>query len=244
MNPDKIGFYYNCYKNKYATDNILENLRKYYPHNKIFLMSDCGDDFSDLAIKYNCEYFYSTINILGGKIVNGKPFMGFANSNCMKEYLKIIKLAIESCKTDYIVFMEDDVVINGLIQEFPEHSGGDTNTNHFNSLLNKEGIEIFNQMYPDIKFNYWNLAGGSIVHSDTLLECIEKTSLDKLLFFDKYCICPLGFCHTNDVVLSFLLMINYKTNNKWTNTSKSNISHPDKRFYNKNLSFKDGVYRK
>ena len=36
----KIGFYYNCYKNRYATDKILENTRKIYPNNPIFLMND------------------------------------------------------------------------------------------------------------------------------------------------------------------------------------------------------------
>lgn len=241
---NKIGFYYNCYKNTYATDNILCILRKYYPENNVFLVSDNGYDFSDLALKYKCEYYYSDINILGGKIINGKSFMGFANLNCMMEYLKIISIAIKKCNSEYIVFMEDDVVINGLVETFPEHSGGDTNTNDFNNLLTDEGKIFFKQKYPNIKFNYWNLAGGSIIHSQTLLECIKNTIIDELLFFDKYATHPLGFCHTNDIILSFLLMINNKTNDKWTNTKKSNISHPNKMFYNKNLGIEHGVHRK
>lgn len=244
LGDNKIGFYYNCYKNKYATDNVLNVLRKYYPDNNIFLMSDKGDDFNDLALKYNCVYYYSNINILGGKIINSKPFMGFANTDCMMEYLKIIKIAIDKCDSEYIIFMEDDVVINGLINFFPKHSGGDTNTNNFNNLLNDEGKIFFKQKYPNIKFNYWNLAGGSIIHSQTLLECIENINIDELLFLNKYATHPLGFCHTNDIILSFLLAINGKTNDKWTNTPNSNIKHPDKRFYNKNLGIEQGVHRK
>ena len=67
-----VGFYYNCYKNKYATDKILEQLRQIYPTEPVFLLSDKGDDFSDIALKYNCFYKYSDINILGGRIINGK----------------------------------------------------------------------------------------------------------------------------------------------------------------------------
>ena len=67
-----VGFYYNCYKNRFATDNILKQTRTVYPDNPIFLICDKGDDLSDLAVKYNCKYYYSPINILGGRVVNNK----------------------------------------------------------------------------------------------------------------------------------------------------------------------------
>ncbi len=240
----KVGFYYNCYKNKYATDNVLNILRQFYPNSPVFLMCDKGDDFTDIAQKYNCEYYYSNINILGGAMYNGRPYMGFRDSDCLKEYLKIVKIAIKYCKTEYLIFMEDDVIINGIITEFPEHSGGDINHNKFSNLISKEGIDYLNDKYPNIKFSYWNMAGGSIVNCNTILECIEKTNIEEILYFNKYCTYPFGLCHTNDVTLNFLLMINGKTNDFFTNTHKSNMRHPDKRFYNQNLKIEDGVHRK
>lgn len=243
MDIKTIGFYFNCYKNKFATENVLALIRQFYPENKIFLMCDAGDDFSDLAAKYNCMYHHSPINILGGRIINDKPHMGFASTECLVQYLKTIKLAIESCETEYLVFMEDDTILENHISCLPTHSGGDTNVNYFYTLLNTEGKGLLQSKYPSTKFNYWNLAGGSVIHCVTMLECINNTNLEDMSMFDKYSLHPLGFCHTNDITLSFLLMIHGKTNDKWTNTSKSNIKHPDKRFYDKSMGIQDGVHR-
>ncbi len=240
---NKIGFYFNCYKNNFATDNILNIIRNFYPNNPIFLMCDNGNNFTDIAKKYNCIYYYSSINILGGKLINGNRYMGFSNSTCLIEYLKILEIAIKMCNSEYIVFMEDDSILINHINNFPLHSGGDININYFESLLTEEGFKIFKNKYPYAKFNYWNMAGGSIIHCQTLLECIQNTNINDILFFDKYSTHPLGFCHMNDIALSLLLLINGKTNEKWTNTTKSNILHPDKRFYNKNLTVSDGVFR-
>ena len=89
------------------------------------------------------------------------------------------------------------------------------------------------------------MAGGSIIHSATLLECINNTSFDEIKRFDKLTLTSFELWHTNDILISYLLMINGKTNDlQWTNTSKSNISHPDKRFYTQNLTIEQGVYRK
>jgi hypothetical protein len=147
-------------------------------------MSDNGDDFSDIVKKYNCIYHYSDMNILGGKMINEKKHMGFANTECLKKYLDILKLAIEKCGTEYIVFMEDDVIITGKIQEYPKDSGGNLSYNYFKHQLTAEGNKIFKSKYPNAQFDYWNLAGGSIINSQVLLDCIKKTSFDELIFFN------------------------------------------------------------
>ena len=240
-----VGFYYNCYKNKNATDKILEQLRKIYPSEPVFLLSDKGDDFGDIASKYNCFYKYSDIQILGGRIVNGVNHMCFTDEICAKHYLKMIKTALEICNTDYLVFMEDDVFIHNIITHFPEHSGGNFSKNLYSDQLKPEYKNIIKETYPNLQFDYWNMAGGSIIHSATLLECINNTSFDEIKRFDKLTLTSFELWHTNDILISYLLMINGKTNDlQWTNTSKSNISHPDKRFYTQNLTIEQGVYRK
>ena len=75
------------------------------------------------------------------------------------------------------------------------------------------------------------------------LQYRQNTNIDDLLELDNYCKPNLEVWHTNDVLLSFILMINGKTNELWTNTNKSNIIHPYKGFYNKSLSINEGVYR-
>lgn len=236
-----VGFYYNCYKNKYATDNILQQLRKIYPTEPVYLLSDKGDDFSDIATKYNCHYKYSQINILGGRIIDGKKHMCFTDEACARAYLSEILSAVNYCKTDYIILMEDDVFIHDKVKQFPQHAGGDVNVNNFPHILH-DFTPILKQ-YPGIKFNYWNLCGGSILHCNTIKECIENTSFEEIRRFDYLCKLKFDLWHTNDILLNYLLMINGKTADKWTNTGASMISHPDKRFYKGGVNENNGIYR-
>jgi hypothetical protein len=236
-----IGFYYNCYKNKFATDNVLKQLRKIYPTEPVYLLSDCGDNFADIALKYNCFYKYSPINILGGRVINGKKHMCFTNEQCAKAFLSEIINAIEYCKTDYIILMEDDVFIHDKVRYFPQHAGGDTNIgNKFRNVVHDFTPVL--QTYPNIKFDYWNLAGGSILHCNTIKECIENTSFEEIRKFDYLCKTPFEMWHINDVLLNYLLMIHGKTSDKWVNTQASMISHPDKRFYTE-VDESKGIYR-
>lgn len=240
----KVGFYFNCYKNYNATDNVLKILRKHYPDNPVFLMNDHGDDLSELARKYNCFYYYSPINILGGRIINDKRVMCFSNEECARHYLKVILKAIKYCKTEYLILMEDDVLINGQITHYPKHAGGDKIGNYFRSLLKNNDDSILYREYPKIEMNYWNLAGGSILNSKTMKECIKNTKFEEIKKFDKFCNSEFELWHTNDVLLNYILMINGKTAEEWTNTDKSNIIHPYKKFYDNNLGINEGVYRK
>ena len=91
--------------------------------------------------------------------------------------------------------------------------------------------------------DYWNLGGGSILHCNTIKECIQNTSFDEICKFDYLCKTPFELWHTNDVILNYILMINGKTSEKWTNTNNSMISHPDKRFYKEGINESKGIYR-
>jgi hypothetical protein len=240
----KIGFYYNCYKNRFATDNILKQTRIHYPNNPIFLMCDNGDDLSDLADKYNCKYYYSNINVLGGRIINDKKCHCFTDELCAKEFLKVILLALDYCNSDYIILLEDDVFVNGKVNDFPIHSGGYSGFNYYkHQMINNDDSPLYKK-YPNIKYNYWNLAGGSIINSKVLKQCIENTDFEEIKFFDTICKSEFQLWHSNDLILSYILMINGFTTEPWTGTSRSNIIHPDKRFYNENLTESAGVYRK
>jgi hypothetical protein len=216
-----VGFYYNCYKNRYATENILKQLRTIYPDEPIYLLSDHGDDFSDLAKTFNCYYKYSPIQILGGRVINGVRHMCFTNELCAKAYINEITAAINYCKTDYIVLMEDDVFIHGKIQQFPLHAGGELNSNKFQMQVH--------DFEP-------------ILNCKTIIECFEKTPFEEIRRFDYLCKTPFELWHTNDILLNYMLMINGKTADIWTNTNLSMIAHPDKRFYKK-VDNNLGIYR-
>lgn len=239
MNPT-VGFYYNCYKNRYATENILKQLRLVYPNEPVYLLSDHGDDFSDIAATYNCYYKYSPIQILGGRVINGVKHMCFTDESCAKAFINEITAAINYCNTDYIISMEDDVFIHDKIQLFPEHAGGDVNVNYYSVMVSD--FNPIRTYYHNIKFDYWNLGGGSILHCKTILECFYNTPFEEIRRFDYLCIYPFELWHTNDILLNYILMINGKTVDRWTNTQASMISHPDKRYYDK-VNVDLGIYR-
>ena len=54
-----FGCFHTVYKNKKATEFVLQEFRKYYPNNPYTLICDGGVDYSDLAEKYNCKYVHS-----------------------------------------------------------------------------------------------------------------------------------------------------------------------------------------
>lgn len=101
----KIGAYYQCFKNKGATDYVLAGFRHFYPDAPIVLVSDGGDDFSDLAQKYNCLYFWRpNIPSHNGKELAYDKKNWVVWWNEFKKYVSMIE-------ADYIIFLEDDVDI-------------------------------------------------------------------------------------------------------------------------------------
>ena len=48
----EFGVFYQVYKNQKAVRFVLENFRKNFPYNPITLISDGGEDFTNVAEKY------------------------------------------------------------------------------------------------------------------------------------------------------------------------------------------------
>ncbi len=63
----EFGVFYQVYKNQKAVRFVLENFRKNFPYNPITLISDGGEDFTNVAEKYRCK-FYMRENIFGDDI--------------------------------------------------------------------------------------------------------------------------------------------------------------------------------
>ena len=97
--------YHQCYKNKKATEFVIQQFRQYNPDVPYYLISDNGEDFSDIAEKYNC-YFVLDENNTG---MNYLP----------TEHAKILYQRLVNCfnhfNTDYVLLMEDDVLCRGKL---------------------------------------------------------------------------------------------------------------------------------
>jgi hypothetical protein len=102
----KLGAYIQLYKNDGKGELMIKNFRKFYPNpinSPIYLVSDNGDDFTELAEKYGCKYEHSLIN-------TGVKNNGFTKEE-MLVWLDRFQRCFAYCRTEYIIYLEDDVLV-------------------------------------------------------------------------------------------------------------------------------------
>jgi hypothetical protein len=102
----KFSVYHQCYKNKRATEFAISNFREYNPDVPYYLISDGGDDFSDIAKKYNCHFVLAPENIGTNYLEKDKA----------KIYLNRIRDSFIYSNCEYALTMEDDVLCRGKLE--------------------------------------------------------------------------------------------------------------------------------
>jgi hypothetical protein len=107
-----IGAYLQVYKNNNKVDFVLSKFREIYPDAPIYLVSDAGDDFTELSKKYNCFYEHATLN-------TGVSHIGFNKEQTLTWLLRFYN-ACKYVNTDHIIYLEDDVLVRRPIQINPE----------------------------------------------------------------------------------------------------------------------------
>lgn len=162
-----IGAYLQVYKNREGTENTLRYFRRSYPDSPLLLVSDNGDNFSDLADKYQCYYFHD------------RRGMGL---NCIDYYKVLILisrlelLASIMSNTSAILLLEDDVwVKKPLVGKFNSCFAGpwfgNTITVPMANLLKEFGKNID----PNMQFG---CSGGTIINTLALLDFLDDCNID------------------------------------------------------------------
>lgn len=101
-----FSVYHQCYKNQKATEFAIQQFRIYNPNIPYYLISDGGNDFSEIAKKYNCHFVLDSKNI-------GTNYL---ERDAAKIYLNRLKSAFEYSNSEYLLTMEDDVLCRGPIE--------------------------------------------------------------------------------------------------------------------------------
>jgi hypothetical protein len=176
---NNISAFFQTYKNKKATEFVLENFRKFHPDSPITLISDAGSNFTEISKKYNCNYIHSFINLgrQGSQNIkiNSEYNVDLRLGFNKEETLIWINRFYESCKysiknnCDYIVMLEDDVYVTNPITNLP--SGGFSCGENKDNLISPDLIEYLEKKY-DIKFDvrYYSCCGGAIFNAKTFVE--------------------------------------------------------------------------
>jgi hypothetical protein len=167
-----LGVHYQTWRNRPAVNYVLENFRKYYPNAPVRMVSDNGEDFSDLAQKYNCVFDFENVNIFPKGILVGHPMSGVTDIEPLGAYVWLRRL-YDTCKvfdTDWIVIMEDDVLTRGVVSSFPSTHAGGVVSFPLTPLLTAflMGRNLNNKTWG------YGLCGGGIINRSFFVNAYEK----------------------------------------------------------------------
>jgi hypothetical protein len=178
-----FGIYLQCHKNSFATYKCLENLRRFYPDCTVILLSDNGYDFTEMAKFFNCIYIHETENLwLTYKDLDS----GSHIENSMK-LINRVKHAFSLCKEEYVMWLEDDVIINSPIKGPLLYDINGFCPNRIQDFSNIELAKTYG--FIDINKEYkFTGHGGSIFHKQNTITCFnnEPIIMDILLNWRKY----------------------------------------------------------
>jgi hypothetical protein len=164
-----LGAYYACFNNKKATDAVLLNFRKYFPDSPICLISDGGEDFSDIAKKYGTYYYYLNNLFASGPINRYDSYRTI-------EWWNRQKMVCDITRSDYIIILEDDVYFkNGFNTEkaFALKGVG----KHRHNLFSKKIIDDIS-LFGNIRNDHYGMCGGSIYNANIFNTIYENVIYD------------------------------------------------------------------
>ena len=178
MGPNDFSCYYQVYNNPEATRKVLTQFRKHHPDNPIYMVSDGGLDFSDIAKEFGCVYQHSWLNIgywshtkpevIEYRATNGAkghPY-GWNVEEAMVYLDRFAKASIKSNKK-YTMLLADDVFVNKPIQidqDFDITYGG-FNLYNFKTLGQKIKLPDYyrEETYP----KGWGMCCGNFIKNSS-----------------------------------------------------------------------------
>lgn len=119
MSKPTLGVFYICFKERTAIEKSIESFKLHHPDGPIYLSSDGGYDYSYLEQKFDklkCSLDpEQTVGVTAKieEMMRKQEYPLVPLYMAAMEYLRRINLAIDYCKTDYILTMEPDVFIRG-----------------------------------------------------------------------------------------------------------------------------------
>lgn len=177
-----IGIHYQTFKNRIAVTQVIESFRQYYPDAPMRMVSDGGEDFTDLAEKYNCIFDYENENIYPKAIFVGNispnhtlPIWD-ASEICYgaKVWLRRLYDTCKKLNTDWIILFEDDVAtIKDSIMEFPKTDAASADCASYSPAL-KQYLENNPNVKKEYCWDGYGLVGGSIINRKFMIDAYEK----------------------------------------------------------------------
>lgn len=174
-----VGGWHYCFNQEKATEKALDSFKLHNPDSPYFLASDGGNDFSFLKNKYdNIFYKYYEKNLGYGK---SKAWENIETTNerieeevkVIKEWLNRVYESMVTMKTDYVIKMEDDVLIRGKIK-IPYGGNFGMCGLKTGNIYPKTILEKFKEITGKTLTPFWGAGGGVIYNANIFLSNFDN----------------------------------------------------------------------
>ena len=229
--------YFLAYRNPKATFECLRSFRQFHPTSIIELVSDGGgDDLADIARHFGCRYRRAQERV-------GAPPR---TREMMRDWLHRFADAAARCTAEYIMLLEDDVLIRGPIRRASRiaiagpYCGG--------ARLSPRLMNYLRQRHRHLTSDHYGGCGGSLFHRESLLEAAAAFRFEEFEFFRTleprighadvflttiFLLCGFEYTSLEDVYCEATgAYPDWKTNGR-------SIVHQYKKFYGQKLSPED-----
>ena len=230
----KFGAFFQCYKQPMATYKCLESFRKHYPDSTIVLLSDNGYNYDNMAKYFKCIYIHSDENVpLCSKDLSNEKYIINVN-----KIIARFETAFNLINEDYVMWLEDDVIINNTITDLFKYDINGFCPNYYDARM-IEGLSKKYEFISKDNIYRWCGQGGSVFNKQNILTYFKNKEIinDVLKNWNEYNLTS-DICH--DYFISLLVNLNkgsigpYYGHNDGFNIIQSNIDvqHQYKFYYN------------
>lgn len=102
----ELAAYYQCYKQPRAFQFVLQSFKQHHPTAPMTILSDNGNDYSQIAKEYGYTYIHDTQQIAQA---TGNSVTYQASKTI--EYVKRFVTQVQQMQADWVILLEDDVAI-------------------------------------------------------------------------------------------------------------------------------------
>jgi hypothetical protein len=180
---ENFGIFYTCYTEKEAVAFSLRELFKIYPSIPVYLVSDGGEDYSFLEKEFSTIKTFLEEDSRG--IIPKIPSDSFREEQYQIQIKKSIltlilriERAIEYCNKEYMLIMEPDILVRGIIS-IPQDSK--LLGSRINKGLSEELKLILRNTKGAIEIDNWG-ATPAIFESKAFIDAANKIKNDENLF--------------------------------------------------------------
>mmetsp|Transcript_17855 Transcript_17855/g.23368 ORF Transcript_17855/g.23368 Transcript_17855/m.23368 type:complete len:305 (+) Transcript_17855:280-1194(+) len=232
------GFFLQAFKHPKATLEVVKSVRKFYPDEYFFLVSDHGYDFKPLSERFSLNYEAGKQKVSSQGAHSGREFTA--------RYMRRILHAALHCDCDYMVILEDDNQMLRKIRTIPKYDAGGVTAHLWTRVWSSELKKSYGA--GDWSYESHGMCGGSYVKTSSYIEALSNHEWEKrLVDMGKYM--PRLDIKTDLAIASIMMSYGYELHpwvEELSQPGKPNqnpdpaIIHNTKKWYNVLLTPEDG----